>query len=104
MVLAVQLASALEQCTAPYLLPAAVQMEIEVAAMLAHMESVGMGECQVLAPTLGAERGAGFGLLFFSCCVDGKPAKLPDQTGGVLSSELSTVFVLLVCDLGAVLM
>lgn len=45
MVLAVQLASALDQFTAAYLPPAAVQMEMLVAAMLAHMESVGMGEC-----------------------------------------------------------
>lgn len=43
MVTALHLAAALEQCTSSYLPAATVQMEMQVAAMLAHMESVGMG-------------------------------------------------------------
>ena len=56
MVLALQLAAALEQCISPYLPAAAVQMEIQVAAMLANMESVGMGRSQSTCtmPTLPA--------------------------------------------------
>ena len=68
MVLAVQLASVLDQCIGPYLPPAAVQMEMHVAAMLAHMERVGMGEghCLYLHPIVCVGRGEGGGLS--GCC------------------------------------
>lgn len=46
MVLALQLASALEQSISPYLPATTVHMEMQVAAMLANMESVGMGKSQ----------------------------------------------------------
>lgn len=45
MVEAVQLASALQRCITPYMPAGTVHMEMQVAAMLAHMESTGMGEC-----------------------------------------------------------
>ena len=47
MVTALHLAAALEQCISPYLPAAAVKMEMQVAAMLAQMESVGMGAYHV---------------------------------------------------------
>lgn len=43
MVTTLHLAAALEQCISPYLPAATVQMEMQVAAMLAQMESVKMG-------------------------------------------------------------
>ena len=46
MELALQLAAALEQCISLYLPASTVQMEMQVAAMLANMESVGLGKSQ----------------------------------------------------------
>ena len=46
MEMALQLAAAMEQCISPYLPAATLQMEMQVAAMLANMESVGLGTSQ----------------------------------------------------------
>ena len=96
MVQAMQLAAAVQRCTSPYLPQTAIQTEMQVAVILAHMEVDGMG-----APS--ATGHVHCALSPCCCCVRSLPLHLPEDTtdcnghllpGVVVSGNSDTAWVL----------